>query len=133
MLAYATVGSLDFESSAKFYDAVLGALGHRRVHEFPEGGWIAYGDINSATNPTAQLLWLSKTPFNGAPATVGNGVMLAFAAISKTQVDTFHAAALANGGSCEGSPGQRDAYGPGMYLAYVRDPMGNKCSVIFRD
>ena len=126
MIAYATVGSNDFAASAKFFDAVLGALGHKRVHDYSEGGFLAY-----ASSPDDEIkLWLCK-PFDGQPATVGNGSMLGFAAASRAQVNAFHAAALANGGSCEGPPGAREAYGPTMYLAYVRDPLGNKFSAVF--
>jgi catechol 2,3-dioxygenase-like lactoylglutathione lyase family enzyme len=126
MIAYATVGSNDFASSARFFDAVLGALGHKRVHDYCDGGFLAY-----ASSPDDAIkLWLCK-PHDGKPASVGNGSMLGFSAASRAQVDAFHAAALAHGGSCEGAPGVRESYGPTMYLAYIRDPLGNKFSAVF--
>lgn len=128
MFAYATVGSLDFEASLKFFDATMAVLGHARVQEFLDYGWVAYGDPND-NKPNSPKLWLCRTPFNSQAATVGNGSMMSFAAKTRKQVDAFHDAALANGGTSEGAPGTRDAYGPDLYLAYVRDPMGNKFSV----
>jgi catechol 2,3-dioxygenase-like lactoylglutathione lyase family enzyme len=132
MISYATVGSANFEASLRFFDAALGALGMARMHEYLEGGWVAYGNPVEKDDQTAQLLWVSRTPFDGAPASVGNGVMIAFAARSREAVDAFHTAALRNGGSSEGAPGIREAYGPDFYVAYVRDPMGNKFAAIVR-
>lgn len=130
MLGYATVGSTNFEASKTFFDAALGALGAMRTHDY--GDWIAYGDPAIKDDPQAQSLWLTKTPFDKQPATVGNGSMVGLMAKSTAQVDAFHAAALAHGGTCEGAPGNREAYGPGFYVAYVRDPMGNKFSCVHR-
>ena len=70
----------------------------------------------------------SPPPFDGAPATRGNGTMLALRATTRAQVDGFHAAALAHGGTDEGGPGLR--YGPTFYSCYVRDPDGNKLSAV---
>jgi len=67
-------------------------------------------------------------PFDGKPATVGNGVMVALAAASKAQVDAIHAKALALGGADEGAPGPR---GPGFYAGYFRDLDGNKLNAFF--
>jgi predicted lactoylglutathione lyase len=64
-------------------------------------------------------------PFDQQPASVGNGGMVAFRARSWKAVDDFHAAALVNGGACEGAPGLRLHYSPDFYAAYVRDPDGN--------
>jgi catechol 2,3-dioxygenase-like lactoylglutathione lyase family enzyme len=128
MIDYATVGTNDFAASSAFFDAVLATLGHRRTHDYSEQGWLAYGRNGQANEVT---LWLCK-PYDGQPATVGNGTMIAFSAQTRAQVDAFHAAALAHGGRCEGPPGIREQYGPDMYLAYVRDPMGNKFSVVCR-
>jgi catechol 2,3-dioxygenase-like lactoylglutathione lyase family enzyme len=133
MFAYAVVGSTDFEASLNFFDATLATLGHARLHEYLDIGWVAYGDPKYADNPAMPTLWLCRQPFNGQPATVGNGSMMSFAALTSAQVDAFYAAALANGGSSEGEPGTREAYGPELYLAYVRDPMGNKLSVVTRN
>jgi catechol 2,3-dioxygenase-like lactoylglutathione lyase family enzyme len=132
MISYATVGCSDFAKSKQFYDAVLGAFGYRVVHDYSEGGWLGYCDPARAEDPTAQTLWLCKTPFNGAPASVGNGCMIGLGAKTRAQVDAAHAAALANGGTSEGDPGVREAYGPDFYVAYARDPMGNKMSFVCR-
>ena len=69
-------------------------------------------------------------PFDQQPATAGNGSMVAVAAPSRRGVDEFHAAALAAGGSSEGAPGLRPHYGPNFYVAYVRDPDGNKLAAV---
>ncbi|MEM1073431.1 MAG: VOC family protein, partial [Pseudomonadota bacterium] len=67
--------------------------------------------------------------YDGRPASAGNGSMVAFEARSQQQVRTLHAAALAAGGSDEGRPGFRDAYGPHFYVGYLRDPQGNKIAL----
>ena len=121
MIAYATIGALDMESSMKFYDAVMGALGSKRVHSGE--GYASYQDGSGG-----QTLWLCQ-PYDKQPARAGNGIMIGFTAPSRAAVDAFHAAALAHGGCCEGKPGLRD-YGPDMYYAYVRDPVGNKISAV---
>ncbi|MFM7444877.1 MAG: VOC family protein, partial [Tabrizicola sp.] len=69
-------------------------------------------------------------PFDGNPASVGNGTMVSFLAQTRAQVDAFHAAALAHGGTDEGAPGLRPQYGPHFYAAYVRDPDGNKLNAV---
>ena len=132
MFAYATVGCTNFEASLKFFDATMQVLGYKRVQEYLKEGWVAYGDPNDAANPSSPLLWVCKNPYNCQPATIGNGSMMSFAAQTRAQVDAFYEAGLANGGSNEGAPGTREAYGPDLYLAYVRDPMGNKFSVSTR-
>ena len=75
--------------------------------------------------------WIGK-PFDGQPATVGNGGMVAFRARSWKEVDDFHAAALAHGGKSDGAPGLRLHYSPDFYAAYVRDPDGNKICAVSR-
>jgi catechol 2,3-dioxygenase-like lactoylglutathione lyase family enzyme len=125
MIAYATIGTNNFEKSAQFFDAVLATLGHQRTHDYSEQKILAY-----AQSPESSIqLWLCQ-PYNKQPATVSNGSMLGFVAQTRAQVDAFHTTALAQGGSCEGPPGLRDAYGPNMYLAYIRDPEGNKFSAM---
>jgi catechol 2,3-dioxygenase-like lactoylglutathione lyase family enzyme len=121
MIAYATVGANDLAASAAFYDAVMGALGAIRYHENDHS--IGYTDAQGQ-----QKLWLCL-PYDGQPARAGNGIMVGFSAASRAQVDAFHAAGLAAGGTCEGKPGLRD-YGPNIYLAYLRDPVGNKISAL---
>jgi catechol 2,3-dioxygenase-like lactoylglutathione lyase family enzyme len=125
MLDYATIGTNDFDKSAQFFDTVFGALGYQRAHDYSEQKMVAYGASPQADG----LVWLCQ-PHNKQTATPANGAMLGLTAKTRAQVDAFHAAALAHGGSCEGAPGLRDAYGPNMYMAYIRDPLGNKFSAL---
>ncbi len=124
MQVYVTLGARDAEASRKFYDAVLGTIGWKIHFEFP--GWVAY---SAGGTGEEFVLWIA-TPFDGAPASAGNGVMVGFPAKSRAEVDAFHAAALARGGSDEGAPGPRPHYGPNWYSAYVRDPSGNKLAIV---
>ncbi len=90
-------------------------------------GWGIYED-----DGVRELAFWIGTPFDQRPASVGNGSMVAFSARSRKSVDDFHAAALANGGACEGPPGLRPHYSPDFYAAYVRDPDGNKVAAVCR-
>ena len=119
MLGYVTIGALDVEASGKFYDAVLGALGDER--KFNDGGWIGYGPKGEDSH----YCYICK-PFDGKPAHSANGLMLAFKAKSKDDVEASYAAGLANGGTDEGKPGFRPADAKNWYGAYLRDPTGNK-------
>jgi catechol 2,3-dioxygenase-like lactoylglutathione lyase family enzyme len=72
-------------------------------------------------------------PIDQKAATASNGGTIGFVAQSVEQVDAFHAAGVANGGvSCEDPPGYREGPGGKMYLAYLRDPTGNKICAMFR-
>jgi catechol 2,3-dioxygenase-like lactoylglutathione lyase family enzyme len=122
MFSHIMVGANDVAASKKFYDAVLGALGHKpgttddkgRVFYFTPGGVFA----------------ITK-PINGAPASAANGGTVGFAAASPEQAKAWHDAGVANGGkTCEEPPGERP--GSGMYLAYLRDPSGNKICALHR-
>jgi catechol 2,3-dioxygenase-like lactoylglutathione lyase family enzyme len=115
MIGYVTLGTNDREKSAKFYDAVCGALGHGRMYDTET--FIAWGEAGGGAG-----IGITK-PFDGNAATVGNGVMVAFEAKSKEQVQAVYDAALANGGTDEGAPGDR---GGGFYAGYFRDTDGNK-------
>ena len=122
---YVTLGAVDTDTSNRFYDAVLSTIGWATHVEFP--GWRAWSEGGKGEGLT---VWVAR-PFNGEPATVGNGTMVGFNVSSHAEVDAFYAAAMANGGTDEGLPGPRPAYGPHWYAAYVRDPTGNKLSVVF--
>lgn len=124
MISYITIGASDIDRAGDFYDAVLGALGNQRL--WRQGDWIGYGpDPEHATV-------MICSPENGQPAKAGNGIMVGLKAETSEQVDAFYAAAMAKGGSCAGPPGPRPAYGEGYYLAYVRDPDGNKLSAFLK-
>lgn len=125
VVSYLTIGANGIDQAVAFYDPVLGALGHRRA--WLNGDWAGYGPEGDDHGTI-----LICAPFDGQPARAGNGVMVGLHAESPAQVDAFHAAALAHGGTCEGPPGPRPDYGEGYYLAYVRDPTGNKLSAFYR-
>jgi catechol 2,3-dioxygenase-like lactoylglutathione lyase family enzyme len=117
MLHHVSVGVSDVARAAKFYDAVLGTLGYKRVMEFLPYA-LAYGEDHPE-------FWI-QLPHDQKPMSVGNGVHLGFIARTKNQVMKFHAAALANGGSNNGEPGPRPDYGPDYYGAFIYDLDGNK-------
>jgi catechol 2,3-dioxygenase-like lactoylglutathione lyase family enzyme len=125
MILYATLGVADFARSIRFYDPVMAALGIERAPEWTDEfiGWGKSYDDGVG-------IWLCK-PFDGRAPSPGNGPMLAFDAKNAEQVNAFHAAALAHGGSDDGAPGLRAYYTPNFYAAYVRDPDGNKLAAVF--
>lgn len=122
MIAYVTVGADDLVRAKRFYDALLPALGYG-LTVGPEG--LSYVLPGSTALPDFYV----KPTFDGAPATAGNGAMVAFEAADQGQVRALHAAALAAGGADEGAPGFRAAYGPRFYVGYLRDPQGNKIAL----
>ena len=123
MFSHVVVGTSNLERSQGFYDSLLGTLG------------VAPGFVDRH-----RIFWRSKTgvfgaslPINGEQQTVGNGVTVGFACDSAEQVDAWHAAGVANGGvSCEDPPGIRQGAAGQMYLAYLRDPDGNKLCAMYR-
>lgn len=128
MFSHIMLGSNDIERSKRFYDAVLGVLGagegmrnttssgHDRLYYRHDGA------VFSVTQP-----------LNNEPATCGNGSTLGFKCHSEEQVLQFHDAAVANGGtSIESPPGPRQGPSGTLFLAYVRDPDGNKLCAVFR-
>ena len=119
MIGYVTLGTNDLPRAARFYDAIAAEMGVGRMMECDS--FIAWGD--PAGDPGGKPGIGLTRPFDGQPATVGNGVMVALEAASREQVDRLHALALAHGGSDEGAPGPR---GEHFYAAYFRDPDGNK-------
>ncbi|ATG46586.1 lactoylglutathione lyase [Celeribacter ethanolicus] len=129
MFSHVTLGADDLDLAASFYDAVLGEIGlHRREVE-PDGG----PEARCWVRPEAPFpRFYVYRPFDKAPATAGNGTMLAFVAPSRRAVDKAHAAGLAHGGTDEGAPGLRPHYAPDYYGAYLRDPFGNKVHLVHR-
>ena len=126
MIAYVTVGADDMALAKRFYSAFLPALGYT-LEEGPEGLSFALPP-REGQSPVLPDFYV-KPPFDGAPASAGNGSMVAFETSSQHQVRNLHAAALAAGGSGEGQPGFRDSYGPNFYVGYLRDPQGNKIAL----
>ncbi|MEP6907154.1 MAG: VOC family protein [Pseudoxanthomonas sp.] len=129
MFSHVTVGCNDLERACAFYDAVLLPLGLRRRAVMSDGGpaaacWV----LPQATLPRFYVY----TPFDRKPATVGNGVMVAFTAPSAEAVNRAYATGMASGGTDDGAPGPRPHYGAGYYGAYLRDPDGNKVHIAFR-
>jgi catechol 2,3-dioxygenase-like lactoylglutathione lyase family enzyme len=124
MFSHVMVGANDLNASKKFYDAVLGTL----------------GISPSITDEKGRLFYLAPTgvfavtqPINGAPASAANGGTIGFAVADPATVDAWHAAGIANGGTtCEDPPGVRESGMGKMYLAYLRDPSGNKLCALHR-
>jgi catechol 2,3-dioxygenase-like lactoylglutathione lyase family enzyme len=133
MFTYVCVGTNDLNRATRFYDATLGALGIGRCDTSGENewdGWAGWGPYENG-GATEVALWVCP-PFDGKSATPGNGTMVALTAMSWSEVDEFHAAALATGGTSEGAPALRPQYNPDFYAAYVRDPDGNKLAAVCR-
>ncbi|RMF12473.1 MAG: VOC family protein [Alphaproteobacteria bacterium] len=118
MISYGTVGSNRLEEAKAFYDRLLGSIGMKPYVEHPSGGRLYASEDGR--------LFGVLGPFDGKPATVGNGSMHGFAMDSRAKVDAFHKLALELGGSDEGAPGLRGPEEMNLYFAYVRDLDGNK-------
>jgi len=123
MFSHVMVGTNDLDRAKTFYDALLGTLevppamvDGQRIFYFANGG-----------------IFSVSLPINGQPATPANGGTIGFACSSPEQADAWHAAGVANGGtSCEDPPGVREGGMGKMYLAYLRDPDGNKLCALHR-
>jgi catechol 2,3-dioxygenase-like lactoylglutathione lyase family enzyme len=116
-VGYVCLGANDFDGATAFYDALLGEMGGKRLMPTPHG--LMYRLASGA------MIMITR-PYNEQPATASNGGMLAIAVDSKEDVARVHAKALALGGTCEGEPGPRGAFGE---FAYFRDLDGNKLAV----
>lgn len=124
MFSHVMVGTNNVEASKKFYDAVLGTL------DIPAG----------FLDPKGRVFWRTKTgvfaiskPIDGAAACHANGGTIGFACDSPEKVDAWHAAGLAAGGKAiEDPPGWREGAAGKLYLAYLRDPCGNKVCALHR-
>lgn len=122
MFSHIMIGANDVAASKTFYDAVLGALGHKP----------------GIMDDKGRCMYLTKTgvfmltpPIDGQPATHGNGGTIGFAANDEAAANAWHAAGLANGGTaCEDPPGERA--GSGLYLSYLRDPSNIKVCALHR-
>ena len=118
MIGYMTLGTNDLARATAFYDRIAAELGSHRVMD--NDRFIVWGPADGGPG-----LGLAP-PFDGKPATVGNGVMVALMANDRAQVDRVHRLALSLGGTDEGGPGERFT---GMYAAYFRDLDGHKLNV----
>jgi catechol 2,3-dioxygenase-like lactoylglutathione lyase family enzyme len=115
MIGYVTLGTNDLPRAVAFYDALMAELGARRIMETEQ--FVAWGV--SMDRPGLSV----TKPYDGKPATVGNGVMVALVVDSPERVNAVHAKALALGGTDEGAPGARSE---AFYAGYFRDLDGNK-------
>ena len=115
MIGYVTIGTRDLARGARFHDAIAKELGVGRMMETEQ--FIAWGKPGGGAGLGLTL------PYDGKPATPGNGVMVALEAKDREQVDRIYKLALSLGGTDEGPPGQRS---DGFYAAYFRDLDGNK-------
>lgn len=123
MFSHVMVGANDLEASRQFYDALLGTLGIKPG--------VANKNRYFYRSPTGTFG--ITTPINGESATHGNGGTIGFTVQSPEQADAFHAAGVANGGTtCEDPPGWREEGPVRLYLAYLRDPDGNKICALHR-
>lgn len=124
MFSHVTLGSNDIERSKRFYDAIIGAAGGKPGVITPTGRLVYTHD--------GGLLLITR-PLDGQPATGANGGTIGFAVASPEQADAWHAAGVANGGTAiEDPPGIRQGNAAPLYLAYLRDPDGNKICALHR-
>jgi len=118
MFSHVMVGSNDLDAAQKFYDATFAALGGKPGFRDP-GGRIIYSHKGA--------MFMVTTPIDGEPACHANGGTIGFAMESEEQAKAWHDAGVAAGGTtCEGAPGLREMPFGKLYLAYLRDPDGNK-------
>ena len=124
MYSHNMVGANDLNAAKKFYDATFQALGGKPAIQDDKGRLIYVHNGG---------LFLVTPPIDGEPATAGNGCTIGFAVTGPEQADAWHAAGVAAGGKAiEDPPGVREGNGMKMYLAYLRDPTGNKVCVMHR-
>ncbi len=128
MIGYVTLGTNDLPRAAAFYDPIAAEMGVGRMMDFET--FIAWGAWGGGAGIAA------TQPFDGKPASVGNGTMVAIECKDRAQVQRLYEIALANGGSDEGAPGPRgepDDNGMVFYAGYFRDPDGNKLNAFLMD
>ncbi len=124
MFSHIVLGADDLDAAKTFYDAALGAVG------VPAG---KVGDKGRVAYMHGGGLFMITRPIDGNPASCANGATIGFGAVSPEAVDAWHAAGVAHGGtSCEDPPGVRDTAVGKLYLAYLRDPSGNKICAVHR-
>lgn len=128
MFSHVMVGSNDIERSRKFYDAVLGTIGIDEAMTSVSNS----GQTRLFYRASGNTFGVSET-LNGEPATAANGGTIGFLCGSAEQVEQFHDAGVANGGtSIEDPPGLRETSMGPIHLCYLRDPDGNKICGLYR-
>jgi catechol 2,3-dioxygenase-like lactoylglutathione lyase family enzyme len=117
MFSHVVVGAHDVSRAKTFYDAVLGALAIK----------CSFSDDARVMYQQNGISFIATLPIDGQPATHANGGTIGFTCNSPNQVNDWYSAGVGNGGtSCENPPGIREAFGARYYMAYLRDPSGNK-------
>lgn len=125
MFSHITIGANDIAAAKQLYDALFVAMGAEPGHATPDGNRAAYRHNGGA--------FVVTKPANGEPATFGNGITIGFPMSSAEQVEAWHAAGVANGAtSAEDPPGERNGPFGKIYLAYLRDQVGNKLCAVYR-
>ena len=124
MIGYVTLGTNNLEKACQFYDQLFATIGAGRFLE--TDSFVAW-----ASAPDQPGVSVTQ-PFDGKPATVGNGVMVAIMMASPEKVDAFYQKAIELGATCEGKPGPRGEIG-GFYAGYFRDLDGNKLNAFCMD
>jgi len=120
MIDHVSVAVRDLDRATRFYEAVLGAIGYAKMDARTQT--VGFGKRYSE-------FWLNHRPAMPAVA-ADSGAHICLRAANKQAVDTFHAAALAMGGQCDGAPGERPQHGKGYYAAFVRDLDGNRIEAV---
>ncbi|WP_417620896.1 VOC family protein [Parasphingorhabdus sp.] len=124
MYSHMMVGSNDMDRSKKFYDNLFKSVGGREAMVDPKGRLVYVHNDG---------IFMVTPPIDGAEATCGNGMTIGFAMESPDQADAWHKAGLEAGGTAiEDPPGVRENPGMNLYLAYLRDPDGNKLCALHR-
>jgi len=124
MFSHMMVGSNDLERSRRFYDALFGAVGGKPAIT-DEKGRLVYLHNGG--------VFMVTKPIDGEPATHANGGTIGFAMDDPAQADAWHKAGVEHGGAAiEDAPGVREAGFGKLYLAYLRDPDGNKLCALHR-
>lgn len=127
MISYTTVGVSDLPRALRFYRPLFAEMGLDQC-------WLDDMSASWGRKDDASFTRFSiGYPFDGRPASVGNGAMTAFLIGAPARIDRLHELALLNGGGDEGAPGRRPRYGGSFYGAYVRDPDGNKLAFVCYD
>jgi catechol 2,3-dioxygenase-like lactoylglutathione lyase family enzyme len=124
MFSHMMIGSNDIPRSKTFYDALFGAIGGKPALEDDKGRLVYLHNGG---------IFIVTTPIDGAPATQANGATIGFTMTDGAQADAWHKAGVENGGTAiEDPPGIRQGGFGTLYLAYLRDPDGNKLCALHR-